>query len=287
MRKPLLPNEERRAVQVELRMENMGDTPMMRGHAAVFNSPSETLTASASGKQIQFREVIAPGAFTDALKNSDVRALFNHNPDHILGRTSAGTLRMKEDAAGLAIEIDPPDTTCGRDLQTSMGRGDVREMSFGFTVAPGGDKWERSTDGSGVWTRTISKIARLFDVSPVTYPAYPDTECSLRSLPAEAQEVEVPKTDSLDIYRRKLDLESAMGGVERRVNMGYAGCNSLGVCKMCGLTGCMCADCANSACCNMQTAENGGACTKCLKPGCLCLGCPNTDQCKMMQMYSM
>lgn len=202
MNKPIIDGKERRAVAMEIRMDGMGDgeTPMMRGHAAVFNSPSELLCGC-------FREIILPGAFDDALKTSDVRALFNHNPDNILGRTSAGTLRLKEDDTGLAIEIDPPDTMCSRDLQVSMMRGDVREMSFGFTVAEDGDEWNRDPDGSGNWTRTISKIDRLYDVSPVTYPAYPETDCALRSL--EKIRAETPVANN-DMIRRKLDLEAVL-----------------------------------------------------------------------------
>lgn len=203
MNKPVIPDKERRAVSIELRMDDMkeGESPMMRGHAAVFDSPSELLGGC-------FREIIKPGAFADAIKSSDVRALFNHEPDNILGRTSAGTLRVAEDATGLAIEIDPPDTCCGRDLQVSMKRGDIKEMSFGFTVAEGGDEWARDPNETGNWTRTISKIERLYDVSPVTFPAYPETGCAMRSL-EKIQAAAVPVYDN-DIYRRRLELEAVL-----------------------------------------------------------------------------
>ncbi|QXE85979.1 HK97 family phage prohead protease [Geomonas nitrogeniifigens] len=204
MSKPvLLPNEERRAVTLELRAGGSAAAPMIRGHAALFNSPSELLCGC-------FREIILPGAFTDALATSDVRALFNHDPNMILGRTAAGTLRLKEDETGLAIEIDPPDTTCGRDLQISMKRGDVNQMSFGFTIAEDGDEWTRDPDGTGNWTRTISKVERLYDVSPVTYPAYPETDCAVRSLD-KAKGQEVPQIDyRTEINRRRLELEAVL-----------------------------------------------------------------------------
>lgn len=197
MNKPTLPNQERRAVKIELRAASSA-SPMISGHAALFNSASELLCGC-------FREVILPGAFTDALATSDVRALFNHNPDNILGRTSAGTLRLKEDDTGLAIEIDPPDTTVGRDLLTSMKRGDIKEMSFGFTIGEDGDEWARDPDGSGNWTRTIRKVERLFDVSPVTYPAYPETDCAVRSLEQAKARTEPPFDD---IENRKLRLDN-------------------------------------------------------------------------------
>jgi len=190
---------ERRSVSVELRMAGE-DKPVMRGHAAIFDSLSELLGGC-------FREVIKPGAFTDALKGSDIRALWNHNPDHILGRSSAGTLRVVEDETGLAIEIDPPDTTCSRDLQVSMQRGDVKEMSFAFSIAEDGDEWVRDPDDSGTWTRTISKIDRVYDVSPVTYPAYPDTDIAMRSLES-VRAKEVPLVDELYLRRLRLDLEA-------------------------------------------------------------------------------
>ncbi len=141
------------------------------GHAAVFNQLSEDLGG--------FREQIAPGAFADAIKTDDVRALFNHNPDHVLGRNMAGTLQLSEDSRGLAIEIDPPDTQLARDLLVSMERGDINQMSFGFSVRPNGQNWAK--DDSGQVVRTLTKV-RLFDVSPVTFPAYPQTDVAARDL---------------------------------------------------------------------------------------------------------
>lgn len=281
MNKPLIPNRECRAFHVEMRMDGMGEgeKPMMRGHAAVFDSPSETLRSG----DITFREIIKPGAFADAINGSDCRALFNHNPDNILGRSTAGTLRMSEDSSGLSIEIDPPDTMCARDLQVSMSRGDIREMSFGFSVPKGGDSWTR--DESGGWLRTINKVDRLYDVSPVTYPAYLETDCAMRSLDSATSETVQPFSDT-ELRRMRTDLEAVMGGAELRVDMGWAGYHTVGQCQMCGLTGCMCPECPNAACCNMQAGQDG-ACTKCMKPGCQCLGCPNTDQCTLLKMYSM
>ena len=205
MSKPNIPSFERRSFSVELRMDGEdeeGKKPTMRGHAAVFDSPSELMAGC-------FREIIRPGAFSGAFSNYDTRALFNHNPDNILGRSSSGTLRMKEDEAGLAIEIDPPETRCGQDLKISMSRGDIREMSFGFTVAEDGDEWTRDPDDSGNWTRTISKFERIYDVSPVTYPAYPQTDLALRSLDS-LRAKETPPIDEIFARRLRLDLEAAL-----------------------------------------------------------------------------
>ena len=97
-----LPNMERRQFPMtEIRVSRATDdsAPMLAGHAAVFNTLSEDLGG--------FREIIAPGAFTKTLKDADVRALFNHDRNIVLGRNIAGTLRLAEDKNGLAIEIDP------------------------------------------------------------------------------------------------------------------------------------------------------------------------------------
>lgn len=183
----------------EFRMDVNGDKkPMIVGHAAVFNLLSDNLGG--------FREKILPGAFTKAIQEDDVRALFNHNPDHVLGRNKSGTLRLMEDKTGLRVEIDPPDTQVGRDLQVSMSRGDINQMSFGFRVMPGDAEW--SEDAAGLAIRTIKK-ASLFDVSPVTYPAYPQTDCALRDLTGwKSQQNELSKgyDDTLKAYLRAQQL---------------------------------------------------------------------------------
>lgn len=145
--------------------------PVITGHAAVFNKKSEQL-----GSWMPFREKVAPGAFKDTIDQDDIRALWNHNPDHVLGRNKAGTLRLKEDDQGLAVEIDPPEAQWARDLCASIERGDVSQMSFGFGCLT--DSWGLE-DGED--TRTLGKV-KLYDVSPVTFPAYPGTDVSSRSL---------------------------------------------------------------------------------------------------------
>lgn len=148
-----------------------GLPPVIRGHAAVFDKWSSDLGG--------FRERILPGAFSEAILGDDVRALFNHDANLVLGRNRAGTLRMAEDGEGLAVEIDLPDTQYARDLRVSMQRGDITQMSFGFTVSKGGQSWGKGTDGLS--ERTLTKV-RLFDVSPVTYPAYSQTDAAVREL---------------------------------------------------------------------------------------------------------
>ncbi len=152
---------EKRLFNIETRMEE-GETMNVVGHASVYNTMSEDLGG--------FREIIAPGAFDDVLEN-DVRALINHDGNLILARTTSGTLKLSTDEKGLKYEFDMPETSYGKDLAISMKRGDVTQSSFAFTVE--NDNWE-TKDGMDV--RTITKVKRLFDVSPVTYPAYPDAD---------------------------------------------------------------------------------------------------------------
>lgn len=164
------------------------------GYAALFGSLSEDLGG--------FTELIAPGAFQNALLTSDVRALFNHDPNYVLGRVRSGTLQVAEDARGLRIEASPPDVQWARDLTVSIRRGDVDQMSFGFRVAPGGDEWVYSDEAV---TRTITRVQDLLDVSVVTYPAYPDTTAAVRSLEhwRAAVASDVPATVQRDLRRRR------------------------------------------------------------------------------------
>ena len=151
-----------------------GTTPArITGHAAVFDQLSEDLGG--------FREKVAPGAFKRALKGADTRALFNHNPDYVLGRSTAGTLSLAEDLTGLAIEAEPPQTSWANDLLVSMERGDINQMSFAFTTRK--DRWETGADGLAL--RTVLEVERLYDVSVVTYPAYPQTDAAVREALAE------------------------------------------------------------------------------------------------------
>jgi uncharacterized protein len=178
-----LPERETRFLtgEVELRAAAETEKPRIRGYAAKFSTESEPL-----GKEgRQFIEVISRGAFDEVL-GDDVRALFNHDPNQILARSKngAGTLTLGTDETGLFYEFEAPDTQAGRDLMENIRLGNVDQSSFGFSVRKEDQKWdERQTEsGESLLIRTIHKVARLFDVSPVTYPAYPDATVALRSL---------------------------------------------------------------------------------------------------------
>jgi HK97 family phage prohead protease len=117
-----------------------------------------------------FREVILPGAFDEAIESDDVRALFNHNPDILLGRTASKTLRLKADAKGLHYDVDLPDTAAARDVRTLVKRGDVSGSSFAFRVQQDEDEqWDYSDVKAGKLPLRKILRASLYDVSPVTY----------------------------------------------------------------------------------------------------------------------
>jgi HK97 family phage prohead protease len=146
-----------------------GEGPKLAGYAALFNKTTEIMPG--------FKERIARGAFARALsEKQDVRALVDHQSEKIIGRTAAGTLDLSENNKGLKTVIRPPDTQVGRDIVTSVGRGDVDGMSFAFRAVK--ESWEDHKDGTS--TRTVEDVD-LFDVSVVTYPAYPDTSVAVRS----------------------------------------------------------------------------------------------------------
>lgn len=196
-------NKEVRFLSLEMRVKADENEPKkIVGYAAKFDSLSEEMWG--------FREQIAPGAFGDALKVSDVRALFNHDPNYILGRQSAGTLQLSEDDVGLFYEITPPDTQWARDITASIERGDIKESSFAFSMSGGVEEWDDKAEPA---IRTIRAIGALYDVSPVTYPAYPSATSGVRSQQEVAEEHLNKRTESLEenipdygILKAKIDL---------------------------------------------------------------------------------
>lgn len=161
---------EKRSVVSPVECRASGDLVTVAGYAAVFGE-----TVDIGG---YFREVIARGAFTETMKTADVRAYFDHDPGRVLGRKSSGTLRLMEDSKGLAVEIDLPDTSDGRDVQALIKRGDISGMSFGFMVTR--QEWDETVNPP---TRTILSV-ELREVSIVSEPAYDGTSIALRSLDA-------------------------------------------------------------------------------------------------------
>ncbi len=179
---------ERRYFKTELRADD-SNGQKIAGLAARYGIASEDLGG--------FREIIRPGAFTASLaSNPDVVALYQHDPSDILGRTTSGTLRLRETAQGLEFECDLPDTQLGRDVYTLVKRGDLSECSFAFTTDA-----EDYSASNGQRVRELQAVS-LHDVSVVTWPAYPDTSVAVRSMKSwEAQQLA-----SLDKYKNQLRL---------------------------------------------------------------------------------
>lgn len=144
-----------------------GQPKTIVGYAAIFDSPTTIAD--------YFVEQIAPGAFDKAIGRDDVRALFNHDENLVLGRTTSGTLKLSVDSRGLRYEITPPDTSTARDLAELIGRGDVTQSSFCFRASAEEWNWDAEPP-----VRTLLDL-ELYDVSPVTFPAYDDTDVAMRS----------------------------------------------------------------------------------------------------------
>lgn len=157
--------------KIEVRAAEDGATAIV-GYFAVYDRFSPVY-----GK---FREKIAPGFFDEAIGRDDIRALFNHDSNNVLGRNRAGTLRLESDGIGLRGEIKPiPNTPTGQEVSENIRLGNITGASFAFTLPPeGGDEWRKGDDG--VWERTLKRIGQMFDVSVVTEPFYPQTEIGLR-----------------------------------------------------------------------------------------------------------
>lgn len=192
-------------MQIEARMVHKpvsvradGEARTLEGYAAVFGQ--ETVIGEF------FREVIEPGAFKQAIKDADVRGLFNHDPNCVLGRTSAGTMKLVEDADGLRYVITPPDTAVGRDTMTLVERGDVTGSSFGFTVKT--DEWTRPDKPGELPLRTIKEVEWLRDVGPVTFPAYEETTVQARDAAKAAAEMPPVPFDNT-VARARVDMAEA------------------------------------------------------------------------------
>lgn len=145
----------------------------LTGYAAVYGSLSQDLGG--------FVERIRAGAFTRSLAGTDgIRALYEHDNQRLLGNTASGTLKLIEDAHGLAFELSLPATSYASDLGVLVERGDIAGCSFGFTVPAGGDAWEMR---SGQLTRDLLTVD-LKEITITSNPAYRDTAVALRSMEA-------------------------------------------------------------------------------------------------------
>lgn len=183
---------------IEARTDGEGKTKGLTGYAAKFNEESKPLRDWWGD---EFVEIIAPGAFSDSLKNNTIKALYNHNPDYVLGSTKSGTLRLEEDEVGLRFDLDLPNTQIANDLYESVKRGDIDGVSFGFRVKK--DKWtEVKIDDGWKTIRTLLEID-LIEISPTPFPAYEQTEVDCRSL---AKMKEQKDKEEIENFLLEIDL---------------------------------------------------------------------------------
>lgn len=206
-------NLERRFINMTLRAEGDKDKPVIVGDAAVFNQ--ETVIGD------YFREVIKPGAFKRVLgEKPDVVATMNHNWDIILGRTTAGTLRLEETDKSLRYEADiNPEDTQAMDVYQKVKRGDVSQASFAFTVRK--EEWVSPADHkTELPLRNITEIGELYDVGPCTFGAYPQASAQARSKASEFQQrLEPVEGQETDAEREERELQEQVESRRRQLNL--------------------------------------------------------------------
>jgi len=189
----------------EIRLDGEESSPKITGYAAVFDQ-----WADIGG---WFKESVRKGAFKKTIKENDIRALWNHNESYVLGRNRSQTLTMSEDDNGLWVEIDPVPATWADDLIKSMRRGDVNQMSFGFIV----NKEDVDVKAN---QRTLVDVT-LFDVSVVTFPAYPTTTAQVRSMFIHETEAEVDEWAEFYRLAEKLQRGEELTSDELRTLRAY------------------------------------------------------------------
>lgn len=185
-------NGERRTFSHPVELRESNNEKFFEGYAAMFNSVADLGW---------FTEELAPGAF-DGVMNDDVRGLFNHDPDVVLGRTKAGTMQVMKDERGMKYKIkynaaDPDHVR----VMEKIKRGDVSQSSFAFAIAD--ETWERR---NGKEHRIIKRLEKWFDVAPVTYPAYSDTTVAARSFQQVNKQHQPDHSAELDRMKMDMDL---------------------------------------------------------------------------------
>jgi HK97 family phage prohead protease len=196
MRMPEIKREVRAFTTASMRaLESEDGSFRFEGTAIKYESWSE--------KMWGFRERVARGACTKTLAEDDIRCLHNHDVRYVLGRNKAGTLVLTEDEEGLHFTVNAPDAQWARDLHASVKRGDVNQCSFMFDKIR--DAWSYDS-ANDIEERTLLEI-KLYEVSIVTFPAYPETEASARSVfSAHKEETPAKRSSVTANLRKRLDL---------------------------------------------------------------------------------
>jgi HK97 family phage prohead protease len=158
----------------ELRVQNSPDGSRTISGSLLYNQPSQDLGG--------FTEILSPGVFAGSL-DGDILCLRDHSATLLMGRTKSKTLTLTDDAVGLRFRCTLPNTSQANDLATSIERGDLDGVSFGFRTIE--DVW--TSDGEGNIIRTLLKVT-LFEISPCSFPAYPSSTVSVRSCPPQLRD---------------------------------------------------------------------------------------------------
>lgn len=197
-------DKERRTLQTKIEIRKVendnGELPYIEGHALKFGTRSENMGG--------FVEMLSKNCL-DNTDMSNVVALYNHNESYPLARNTvpsgAGSLELKVDDTGLYFRLTPTETTYAKDLITNLDAGVVGQCSFAFSLAPSGSEWIWDEDDN-VYIRTITAIKRLWDVSIVTTPAYPDTEADTAKRDLEVFK-KTQQNELDEVRKRKLAIE--------------------------------------------------------------------------------
>ena len=191
--------ELRQVPGLEVRAEGDG-VPIIAGRGIPYGEWSEDLGG--------FRERLLPGSFRESMADDDIRALFNHDPNIVLGRKSNGTLRLSESERGVFYEVDVnTDDADAMSAVARIRRGDITGNSFGFYIEGRDDQeWE---ERDGMMWRTI-KRGRMRELGPQTFPAYPQSDVAVRSAHAvlkDAEEWLNERGRPVDLVRYYLELD--------------------------------------------------------------------------------
>lgn len=194
-------------MEIQYRTNNTTIEPQenrISGYAVVYNSLSNPMSLG----RYEFREQISPGAF-DGLLDADIKCLFNHDSNQVLGRTTNNTLSLRSDDHGLYFECEiDPEISWQQDLLKSIKRGDINQCSFAFSMGKGSKESESTveTDEKVETIRTIEKVGKLYEVSVVTFPAYSETEAHARKNEEFVKEYEA-KAEQAKEQQKQQDID--------------------------------------------------------------------------------
>ncbi len=203
-------SKEVRTITHEVRMEGDGEQKKVFGYAAKYGAESSPMYDYRTGEM--FVEIIEQGFFDAVINDPETRALLNHDQNHVLARNTK-TMTITSDDIGLRYEFTPPNTTAGNDLKENLRLGNIDQSSFAFSIKEtNGEEWRAAEERSdGVkYIRTLKSggASRLYDVSPVTFPAFPDSTVALRSLDQykQSRNMQEPQAPNFELIKAKIKI---------------------------------------------------------------------------------